>query len=666
MIKERASARGSRSPSGDTYGSVGDLQADLYVSWIVTRVVDLAEVAGIQVLLDVPRTTVDGVVKDIEEVAAQLSMDALRAELLADAEVEVLRRSLADIALTLPLVSKGVRERLALIAAAAGDESAARAGKTLEGSLVEPVMNAAIGFGVTDHVGQSVPREAIVAKRIPAVVDRLPEGKTAGQTHSAGEVPSTEDLVGCLRQAGSELAAATVGELVEKRFGEALRNIVGADGVVELRMITVAPHVADRPTNEGFRAIVQVLGPLIAGDGAEAAAERPGVLGSEGIELRSRARQGTSGPEVVVLGEGPQQLVVGNRGVGEQVTVRARDEALERILDQFVQLRAEREVLGRHLVNVDVGVAVEQMATANACVTDLGHRVRSDLVLQVGAPLIEGTDRMRDFGPDLIGVVAQVSGGAEGIAGRLLQALRERIAHQVAGRVSAIAGGKPVGLRGVARRLTAAIEAEHRGGRTEEDAGSHASNELVGDFIGQAETRSEVCVVGHPGAAAAAVDAGVFKCAEDGRAEGGADGVDRLLVEVGDAVVALGGRALIFVAQAGGNGEPVGGPPVILEIEPEGVLAEGRVHRNVRLPTSAGSEQQAGDRVAAFLGLQRGRAGAAVSNAVGEVGIAGGQALAEIQDTGLVFAIIDHAHVVVEAKFERVHIELTADIHNTG
>lgn len=74
-------------------------------------------------------------IEHVEEIAAELRMNALRAELLADAQVEVLRRSFANIALTLPFVSEGVRERLALIAATAGDKPAAGARKTLESGL---------------------------------------------------------------------------------------------------------------------------------------------------------------------------------------------------------------------------------------------------------------------------------------------------------------------------------------------------------------------------------------------------------------------------------------------------------------------------------------------------------------------------------------------------
>lgn len=196
-------------------------------------------------------------------------------------------------------------------------------------------MDAAIGLRVTDHVGQSVPREAVVAERIPAIIDRLPERQAARQADRAGEVPATEDLVHCLRRAGSKVAPMAVGQLVEKRFREALRNIVSADRVVELRMVAVAPHIADCPADESFRPIIQVFGPLITGEGAEAVAERPGVLGAEGVELRSCTWQGAGRPQVGEFRIREQQLTTGYLRLA-QVAVRISDHSRKRIGDEVI------------------------------------------------------------------------------------------------------------------------------------------------------------------------------------------------------------------------------------------------------------------------------------------------------------------------------------------
>ena len=77
--------------------------------------VHLSEVLGVEILLDVIGTAVDGVVEGIQIVGAQLGMDALRAELLADAEIDILRRRLANGAHALPFIAERVREGLALV-----------------------------------------------------------------------------------------------------------------------------------------------------------------------------------------------------------------------------------------------------------------------------------------------------------------------------------------------------------------------------------------------------------------------------------------------------------------------------------------------------------------------------------------------------------------------
>src|SRR5207244_8037607 len=90
----------------------------------------------------------------------------------------------------------------------------------------------------------------------------------------------------------------------------------------------------------------------------------------------------------------------------------------------------------------------------------------------------------------------------------------------------------------------------------------------------------------------------ILKCTVEGGAECRADGVNGLGIEVGNAVVPLGGGTLILIPEAGRDGELGCGAPVVLDVHAKRVSAECRIHGDVGL-AAAGAEEHIGNRVAA-------------------------------------------------------------------
>src|SRR3569833_2782335 len=100
--------------------------------------------------------------------------------------------------------------------------------------------------------------------------------------------------------------------MIEQRFRKALRDIMRAQRKIEYGVSCIAPASADATAEQGFRTVVEVLRPLIGGDGGEAVEERIVVLRAERVELRGRTWKRAGGLQPAELRERPQESVPGN------------------------------------------------------------------------------------------------------------------------------------------------------------------------------------------------------------------------------------------------------------------------------------------------------------------------------------------------------------------
>ena len=64
------------------------------------------------------------------------------------------------------------------------------------------------------------------------------------------------------------------------------------------------------------------------------------------------------------------------------------------------------------------------------------------------------------------------------------------------------------------------------------------------------------------------------------RSKSRADGIDRVPVKVGQSVETFCSRPLVFVAQSSCDSQAVSGAPLILDVEANGMEAQGGIHRD--------------------------------------------------------------------------------------
>ena len=319
-----------------------------------------------------------------------------------------------------------------------------------------------------------------------------------------------------------------------------VRPVVGAGDVVEELRV----RIGDENVEAGVEAVVVV--------------RLKGVVDGE-ADGRLRLR------DAAVLRVRREQMTASDGGLIE-AAAGGLDDAIEGVGDLIVQRGPER-VKGR----VELAVVEGAKQQLGAMIADEGggqdivagegvlHAER--VVLDVGRAPIAGSGG---------GVLSDILKRAEGGSLRNKKPGGKRVAERRAEGDAVIDRARVGGGLAEAGVVPAAEPL-----RREEDTVAAAEDELAIDGLGEAEARREVGIAGVVDAAVIAVV--IDELAGEGLANLLADGVGSGVVEVGEAVLALGGSALPLVAQAEIEGEGGGCLPVILGVEAVVVLADGRI-----------------------------------------------------------------------------------------
>src|SRR5437667_7579777 len=88
-------------------------------------------------------------------------------------------------------------------------------------------------------------------------------GQTARKADDPGDLPTAQGLVRCSRPVRAELLTPPQGELIDQRCNKALRNIMGADGILQFAIVIISPLICQRPPQAALGCVVHGLGPLI-------------------------------------------------------------------------------------------------------------------------------------------------------------------------------------------------------------------------------------------------------------------------------------------------------------------------------------------------------------------------------------------------------------------
>src|SRR3954447_25694948 len=132
------------------------LERHLDVTRIVAGACDLTHVRPpSEVAIDIPGAAIDGVVERVEEIGTQLSPHPLKAEFLADSEIQVLSSRLTKTAVVLRLIAVLIVEGLTVRILTAAHEAAITGRREgLECVVIEPmVLVTMFRFGIAHEIG---------------------------------------------------------------------------------------------------------------------------------------------------------------------------------------------------------------------------------------------------------------------------------------------------------------------------------------------------------------------------------------------------------------------------------------------------------------------------------------------------------------------------------